>query len=228
MRCRARLFLMSHVGGTRSYSRAEYISDAIVHASGIGAALVGGPILIALAAIWIGDPGVTTAMSIYAVALLAMWVCSAFYNMVTLPHWVDRLRRVDQSAIYLKIAGTYTPFIALTAGHLGFLAAIWAVAAAGASMIIFSARNRTGIAIVLYLGLGWAGAFWGGPLVSNLSDTGFWLLALGGSLYSAGVAFLLWQKLPFHNTIWHLFVFAASAICYAAICVELLAASQTV
>ncbi|GAA5074025.1 hemolysin III family protein [Roseibacterium beibuensis] len=213
---------MSHVAGPRPYSRAEYISDAAIHVVGIGAALIAGPILVALAAIRIGDAPTVTATTIYAITLLAMLSCSALYNMIRRPEWADRLRRLDQSAIYFKIAGTYTPFVALMPGSPGFLAAIWGVAAAGASIVIFSTRKRMLIALVLYLGLGWAGAVMGGPLVSGLSSWGVTLLATGGILYSAGVVFLMWHKLPFHNTIWHGFVLAATIACYAAICVELM------
>jgi hemolysin III len=219
---------MNQTAQARVYTRAEYISDAVVHASGLLAALVGGPILIALAAAWIGDPGLIVALSLYSLTLLAMWGCSAAYNLIQVPDWVDRLRRMDQSAIYFKIAGTYTPFIALGSVQIGFLAAIWGVAVAAASMILFSAKRRMGLAIALYLGLGWAGAVWGGPLVAGLSETGFWLLAIGGLLYSGGVGFLLWQRLPFHNTIWHVFVLIATALCFSAITVELYAAAQRV
>ncbi|MEM7723781.1 MAG: hemolysin III family protein [Pseudomonadota bacterium] len=217
---------MGHVNKERIYSRAEYISDAIVHVSGIGAALIGGPILVALAAIWVGDPGLITALVIYAVTLLAMLTCSALYNMITLPAWTDRLRRMDQSAIYMKIAGTYTPFIALSAGHLGLLTAIWGGAIAGASLILFSMRKHTGLAIVLYLGLGWACVVWGWPMLAALTGPGFWLLVTGGVLYSVGVPFLIWSRLPFHNTIWHVFVLAATAICYAALVVEVAQAAS--
>lgn len=203
----------------RPYTRAEYISDAIVHASGIGAALIGGPLLITLAVIWIGDPGFVAAAAVYFVTGLAMWSASAAYNLIDRPAWIERLRRADQSAIYFKIAGTYTPFAALAAGQTGFLAAIWSVALLGAGLILFS-RKHTWLAIPLYLGLGWAGAVWGGPLVSGLSPLGFWCLAAGGITYSAGIAFLLWRSLPFHNTIWHGFVLAGSTACYAAIVVE--------
>lgn len=213
---------MTHVNGARSYSRAEYLTDAAVHVTGIGAALIGGPVLVAVAAIRIGDPGLVTATGIYAVTLLAMLICSALYNMVRVPAWVDRLRRMDQSAIYLKIAGTYTPFIALSAGHFGLLAAIWGGALAGASLILFSMRKHTGLAIALYLGLGWACVIWGWPMLAALSGPGFWLLTTGGVLYSLGVPFLIWNRLRFHNTIWHVFVLAATAICYAALLVEVL------
>jgi hemolysin III len=215
---------MSHVTGPRPYSRAEYVSDAAIHVLGIGFALVAGPILVALAAWRIGDATTVTAVAIYAATLLAMLTCSALYNMIRMPDWSDRLRRLDQSAIYLKIAGTYTPFVVLFPGSPGFLAGIWAVAIAGASIIVFSAERRTLLAIVLYLGLGWAGVMWGQPLLSGLSPAGMVLLLTGGLLYTGGVAFLLWHRLPFHNTIWHVFVLAATCVCYAAIVVELMAA----
>jgi hemolysin III len=93
----------------RAYSRAEYLSDAVVHVSGLAAALIGGPVLIAMAAIWLGKAGITTAMIIYVVSMVLMLGCSALYNMLQVPAWADRLRRIDQSAIYVKIAGTYTP-----------------------------------------------------------------------------------------------------------------------
>jgi len=211
---------MSYIAGTRPYSRAEYISDAIVHASGIGAALIGGPVMIALTALWIGEPALVAAVAVYVATGLAMWSFSAAYNLLQRPAWVDRLRRFDKSAIYFKIAGTYTPFAILASAHGAFLVAIWSVAAVGALMILFSSRLGW-LSIPLYLGLGWAGAIWGGPLVSGLSPTGFWLLAAGGITYSSGIAFLLWNRLPFHNTIWHVFVFIGSLACYAAIAAEL-------
>ncbi|MBF9057849.1 Hly-III family protein [Rhodobacterales bacterium HKCCSP123] len=211
---------MSHIAGSRAYSRAEYITDAIVHASGIGAALVGGPILIAMTAIWIGEPALVAAVAVYVATGLAMWSFSAAYNLLQRPAWVEWLRRFDKSAIYFKIAGTYTPFAILAAGQGAFLIAIWLVAAIGALLILFSSRLGW-LSIPLYLGLGWAGALWGGPLVSGLSPLGFWLLAAGGIIYSSGIAFLLWSKLPFHNTIWHVFVFLGSLACYGAIAAEL-------
>jgi hemolysin III len=215
---------MSHVNGSRPYSQAEYLSDAAIHVLGIGFALIAGPALVAIAAIRIGDATTVTALTIYALTLLAMLTCSALYNMIRVPQWADRLRRLDQSAIYLKIAGTYTPFVILFPGSPGFLAGIWAVAIAGASMIVFSAKRHTLIAIILYLGLGWAGYALGQPLIDGLSPPGAALLVTGGALYTGGIAFLLWHRLPFHNTIWHVFVLAATCVCYAAIAVEVLGA----
>ena len=97
------------------------------------------PVLITLAAVWFGDATTVIAAVVYGVSLLAMLVCSAVYNMTPRPAWKDLLRRLDQSAIYVKIAGTYTPFAVLTGSHAGFfLAGVWGAAIAGASLILFS------------------------------------------------------------------------------------------
>lgn len=213
---------MAHLRSNRAYSRAEYLSDAVVHGLGIGGALIAGPVLIALAAVWIGDPTLTGALAIYTVTLLAMWVCSALYNLVQSEEMTPRFRRFDQSAIYFKIAGTYTPFIALASGSLGFFAGIWTVALAGASVILFSKRSYIWLAILLYLSLGWAGVVAGGPLLSGITQTAVSLLVAGGLTYSFGIIFLMWHRLPFHNTIWHICVLAGTAICYAAIVAEIL------
>ncbi|MEJ6395642.1 hemolysin III family protein [Gymnodinialimonas sp. 2305UL16-5] len=211
---------MSHIKPNRQYSKAEYVSDAVVHGLGIGGALVAGPVLITLVVVWTKDVGLTTAVSIYAACLLAMWVCSALYNLVQRADLTPRLRQLDQSAIYFKIAGTYTPFVALASGSAGFLAGIWATALGGASIILFSRKAPLWLAIVLYLGLGWAGAVLGGPLLSGISETALALLVIGGLLYSAGIIFLISHRLPFHNTIWHVFVLIATVSCYAAIVTE--------
>ncbi len=205
------------------YSRAEYVSDAVIHVSGIAFALVGGPVIVTLAALWIGEAGIVGAMGIYVITLLAMLTCSALYNMVTVPGWKTVLRRIDQSAIYFKIAGTYTPFVILSGSHAGwFLTGIWGVAIGGASLVLFAPGRFKWLAIAAYLALGWAGVVGGGPLVWSLSGPVLILLLVGGGLYTAGVAFLVWERLPFHNTIWHVFVLAATVVCYAALVVELL------
>ena len=205
-----------------TYSRAEYISDAIIHVSGVTLALVGGPILVTLAAVWTNQGDIITAMVVYVITLVTMLTCSALYNMITVQRWSDMLRRIDQSAIYLKIAGTYTPFIALTGAPAGwFLAGIWGVAVGGASMILFAKGRVRILSIVLYLALGWAGLIWGADFMKEISGVVLILLMIGGSLYTAGVGFLLWERLPFHNTIWHIFVLAATAVLYSALVVEL-------
>ena len=217
---------MEHLRSNRAYSRAEYLSDAVVHGLGIGGALIAGPVLITLSAVWIGDPTLIGALAIYTITLLAMWICSALYNLVQSEALTPRFRRFDQSAIYFKIAGTYTPFIALASGSLGFFAGIWTVALAGASVIMFSKRKYIWLAIALYLGLGWAGVVAGGPLLSGITPLAVSLLVIGGLTYSFGIIFLMWHTLPFHNTIWHICVLMGTSICYAAIVAEILHTSH--
>jgi hemolysin III len=204
------------------YTRAELLSDAAVHAVGLVCAMIAAPVLVTLAALWFGDATTVAAAAVYGLALVAMFVCSTAYNHWALPGWKDVLRRIDQSAIYLKIAGSYTPFAVLTGTHAGlFLAGVWGTAVLGASLIIFSPTPVRWASILLYLGLGWAGALIGGPMLSALSPMGFSLIVAAGSIYTAGLLFFFWERLPFHNTIWHVFVLAASFTLYAAVLLEL-------
>ena len=204
------------------YSRAELLSDAAVHVAGILAALIAVPVLITLAAVWFGDASTVAAALVYGISLIGMLACSALNNMLRLPAWKDFLRRVDQSAIYVKIAGSYTPFAVLTGTHAGvFLTGLWSAALAGAALRLFSAARLKWASILLYLGIGWAGVLAGGPLFAELTPTGFGLILAAGLIYTAGVLFFVWERLPFHNTIWHVFVLAATFVLYAAVLVEL-------
>lgn len=204
------------------YSRAEIVSDAAVHAVGLVAALVAVAVLLVLAGLWFGATWVLLAAAVYGLTLIGMFVCSALYNLVASPAWRDTFRRVDQSAIYMKIAGSYTPFAVLTGTHMGyFLTGVWGAAVAGASLILFGSERMRRPALLLYLAIGWAGIFAGRPLVASLSPAGFALILAAGLVYTAGVVFYLWERLPFHNTIWHVFVLTASFVLYAGLVVEL-------
>jgi hemolysin III len=204
------------------YSRAELVSDAAVHVAGIVAALLAVPVLITLAAVWVGEATVVVAALVYGLCLIGMLACSAVNNMVRLPAWKDLLRRIDQSAIYLKIAGSYTPFAVLAGTHAGiFLAGLWSAALAGAAMRLWSAARLKWASIALYLVIGWVGAVAGGPLFAEMSPTGFALILAAGGIYTLGVVFFVGERLPFHNTIWHVFVRAASFVLYAAVLVEI-------
>ncbi len=204
------------------YTRAELLSDAAVHVIGVAAALIAVPVLVTLAVVWFGDATTVGAALVYGASLLAMFVCSAANNMIRVPARKDMLRRIDQSAIYVKIAGSYTPLAVLTGTHAGlFLASLWGAALAGASMRMLSGARLKWPSILLYLGIGWAAAFFGGPLVSALTPTGFALILAAGGIYTLGVVFFVWESLPFHNTIWHVFVLTATFVLYAAVLVEL-------
>jgi len=206
-----------------SYSRAENVSDLAVHAIGLAAAVLAVPILIVRTwSLGSGAP-VVLGVSIYGATLIAMILCSALYNMAHPDMWSRLLRRLDHSAIYLKIAGTYTPFAVLSPAPTGgFLIWIWACAAVGAGLRSFAQDHWRGAAIGLYLVMGWSGAVAGSALFHEMSSGVFALILGGGLLYTAGFAFYLAKRLPFHRTIWHLFVIAASTVFFAAVTVHVL------
>lgn len=210
------------------YSRAEQLSDAAVHITGIVAALAAVPILLWVVARWLPDRLILSAAAIYGASLIAMLCCSAFYHMTPLPEWKNALRRIDQSAIYLKIAGTYTVFAVLSGSHAGpLLTGLWAAALIGALLIVFSPGRLRWLSLALYLSMGWAGTVAGGSMLAALTPETYALVLVGGSLYTLGLVFFLWERLPFHNTIWHVFVLCASAVLYAALLGEIWARSVT-
>jgi hemolysin III len=207
-----------------AYSRAERIADAVLHLTGVTAALVAVPVLIALAAMWHGGAAAIAAVSVYGVGLIAMLAFSAAYHLVPQPSAKEMLRRLDHAAIYVKIAGTYTPFAVLLAGAqaAAILAGIWSAALAGLALKLAAPRRLEGLAVALYLAMGWAILVVGGPILDRISATGLALLLTGGGLYTLGVVFHLWNRLPFQNVIWHALVLAASFVFYAAVLVEVM------
>ncbi len=210
----------------RAYSRTELLSDAAVHVSGLAAAAVAVPTLIALALIWNGSGTVVLSVSVYGASLLAMLLFSALYNMVPPGSWTAVLRRLDHSAIYFKIAGTFTPFAALSGGPGGtVLAGLWGAALAGTGLRVFAPERLRWLALGLYLAMGWVGALAGAAMFANLSDGVFGLMLAGGIVYTAGFPVYLAKSLPFQNAIWHVFVLAGSVLFFTALVLQLREAS---
>jgi hemolysin III len=205
------------------YSRAERLADTVLHIIGVIAALVAAPVLVTLAAVWYGDASTVGAALIYGASLIAMLTFSACYHMAQHGRAKQILRRLDHAAIYVKIAGTYTPLAVLLAGDAApsILAGIWGAALVGVGFKMVSARRWAGITLTLYLAMGWAVVVVGGPILDEVSNATFRLIATGGVLYTVGVGFLYWERLRFHNAIWHAFVLIASFLIYAAILLEI-------
>ncbi|MBK0400995.1 hemolysin III family protein [Limibaculum sp. M0105] len=213
--------------GLPAYTRAEHIADAVLHVLGVISALVAVPVLITLAAVWHGNLSTVLAAAIYGVSLIAMFAFSAAYHLVHHAGAREILRRFDHAAIYVKIAGTYTPFAVLLARDEAgpILAGIWTAALVGLAIKVTAPRRLETLCLFLYLAMGWAALFIGGPIIDGLSDAGLVLMITGGVLYTLGVVFHLWHSLPFQNAIWHGLVLAASFVFYAAVLVEVRAAA---
>lgn len=203
-----------------AYSRAERVSDAVVHMAGLGAVILAVPALLVVTVSTRGDAAAVTGVAVYGVTLILMLAASAVFNMWERPDWAWLLQRLDHSAIYLKIAGTYTPFTLLTGQGLGLTLGLWGAALAGVGLKVISPARFRWAALSLYLGMGWAGVALGGSFLAALPGPVVWLMLVGGGLYTLGVVFYLWERLPFHNTIWHVFVLAATMVFYAAVILQ--------
>jgi hemolysin III len=210
-----------------SYTPAERRADAVVHAFGLALGLAGCAALAVAAAPRADDLPRLVALGLYAAGLLAMLACSALYNLAEEPARKRLFRRLDHAAIFLMIAGTYTPFALVAIGGAwgaGLLALVWAVAAGGIAAEALGVRRHGRLAVAAYLLLGWSVLPALGPLAAAVSPSGVALLAAGGALYSVGVVFHLWRSLPFQNAVWHGLVLAAAACHYAAVLGEVAAA----
>jgi hemolysin III len=195
----------------------ELAADRAVHLLGLGLGLPAAVAVVASAAG--GGWGELLSVALYAAGLLAMLGCSAAYHLRRTSPRRDWLRRLDHAAIFAMIAGTYTPFTLKLerAWATGLTAGIWTMAALGIAAKLWRPRALPSLSVALYLALGWIGLVALGPFTSTLALTTLLLLALGGVLYSAGVIFHLWQRLPYQNAIWHGFVLVAAGVHYSAV-----------
>ncbi|SLN50880.1 hemolysin-III related [Roseovarius litorisediminis] len=194
-----------------NYTRAERIADGAVHIVGILLALMGIMLVFTIWALPMNGP-VFIATVIYSIALLTMLCASATYHMAA--HTTARpiLRRLDHAAIYVKIAGTFTPLSVFLGTAFGYalLAMVWALALAGATAKLMAERGKMTTGAMPYLALGWAGVALFIPLTGVLPATSLWLMLAGGLLYTSGVVFYHWESLRFANAIWHTFIVTAS------------------
>ncbi|MCT4474780.1 MULTISPECIES: PAQR family membrane homeostasis protein TrhA [Bosea] len=204
--------------GRFDVSRAELWADGVVHALGIalGLAAVTALILRVLVAAPSAD---LVPVAIYGAALLAVLIVSAIYNLWPVSPMKWLIRRFDHSAIYVLIAGTYTPFLMKLGSSLMaqiLLAVVWAASVLGVVLKLAFPGRLDRLSIVLYLVIGWSGILlW--QSIAELPATSLWLMLAGGLLYSIGVIFHVWESLPFQNAIWHGFVLVASGCFYGAV-----------
>ncbi|WP_211103896.1 PAQR family membrane homeostasis protein TrhA [Skermanella pratensis] len=194
------------------YTLLEEIANAVTH--GIGAVLSVAALvaLVALAAVK-DDVRVLVSLTIYGSTLVLLYLASTLYHAVRHARAKLVFKTCDHAAIFLLIAGTYTPYCLLVMdGAWGWtlFAVMWSIAAFGVVFKILHTNRYARLSLMLYLCMGWLGVFAVGPIVANMATEGVLLLALGGLAYTGGVAFFLWESMPFNHAIWHLFVLAGS------------------
>jgi hemolysin III len=201
-----------------AYSLREEIAHGVTHGLGTGLALAGLAGLVAVGrhrGSWClaGD-------TIFGVTLVLLYLASTLYHSIPSPRAKPILRALDHSAIYLLIAGTYTPFTLVNLrGPEGFalLGLVWFLAIAGILWKALATGRYPVFSIALYLGMGWSILLVVKPLVHSVERGGIALLVAGGLTYTAGIVFYLWRRLPYHHAVWHLFVLAGSICHYFAV-----------
>jgi hemolysin III len=196
------------------YSASELFWDGVVHALGLVIAIVAGLALIAIAATDTA-PEEAPAVAIYVVSLVVVLTVSLAFNLAPVNGVKRFLARLDQAAIFLLIAGTYTPVLALLGGtSLGdtTMIIVWGGALIGIALKLFVPEHFGRLALALYLGIGWSGVLVFQALATALPASTLWLLLAGGVTYSLGVIFHLWETLKFHNVVWHCFVVAGATL----------------
>ena len=199
-------------GAFPQYSLGERVADGTIHVISV-AASVAAQTAILIISIQTNTAPMFAGFAIYGVALVATFYFCAVYRLIGWPRLKEVFRRLDHTAIFLMIAATYTPFVLIkmdNAWGLGLLAVVWAIAAIGIGIKLFLPRFLDGLSTALYLVQGWAVLAAWEPLQSALPATALTLLMVGGVLYTVGVAFHLWNQLPYQNAIWHGFVLSAA------------------
>jgi hemolysin III len=199
------------------YTRNEELAHSLTAGLGIVACAVGIPWLL-----WVsfGDPWRMAGALVFGASALAMFVTSVIYHWASDPPRKLLLRKLDHSAIYLLIAGTYTPFtLVALQGAWGWVmfGVVWTLAALG-----IVAKSRVGfrfpkLSVALYLAMGWLAVVPVKPLVDALSASELAWLIGGGLLYTAGVPFYVWKSRRFTHAVWHLFILGGAACHFAAV-----------
>jgi hemolysin III len=201
-----------------SHTPLEHLADACVHAAGVVFSIAATAFLLATALRTLPAADIA-GLIVYCTGMICMFAASAAYNLVQHQGLKEVLRRLDHSAIFIMIAGSYTPFAIVVGGGAGgfMLAAVWAIAVIGVAIKLRFPRRFDKLTILLYLAQGWLVVFALEPLTASLPNQALWLLVIGGVVYTAGVPFHLMERLRFHNAIWHLFVLAGAACQFVAI-----------
>jgi hemolysin III len=199
----------------RALSLSEEIANSVTHGAGLVAS-VAGLVVLVTAAVRRGDAWLITSCVIYASTLVLLYAASTLYHSLAATRARHVFQIIDHSAIYLLIAGTYTPFALVNLrGPWGWtlLVIVWALAVAGvAAKAVFGPRWPI-VSTVLYIAMGWTAVVAFKPMMLHVAPAGIAWLVAGGLAYTGGIAFFAWDRLRYNHAMWHLFVLSGS-ICH--------------
>ncbi|MBP1677128.1 MAG: channel protein, hemolysin family [Bacteroidetes bacterium] len=206
---------------TKRYSAKEEKYNTITHALGIVFGLVAGTVIVRNAALS-GNPWGVGSIIVYALFMTFSYVTSTLYHYNKNEKTKTLLRKFDHAAIYLSIAGSYTPFTLVVLRNQGYwgwtlFAVIWFAAIAGVFLSFYNLKNASKLELACYIAMGWVVVIALKPLIDSLSATNsmnvFWWLIGGGMAYTLGAVLYSFKKIPYMHAIWHLFVLAGS-VCH--------------
>ena len=203
----------------REVLAAEETAHVVTHAIGLVLSVAGLVVLVVLASLR-GDAWHVVSASIYGTTLILLYGASTVYHALPPSRAKGVWRLLDHSAIYLLIAGTYTPFtlVSLRGGWgWSLFGVVWGLAAVGVVFENVATQRSRMISLVLYIGLGWLVAIAVKPFLSAVDTGGVILVALGGLAYTGGIVFYRWRELPYNHAVWHAAVLAGSAFHFFAI-----------
>ncbi len=196
------------------YTCAEEVANGVTHGIGALLAIAGLAVMTAYAALH-GDAWHIVACSIFGATLILLYTASTLYHSIPLEKAKGVLRALDHSAIFLLIAGTYTPFTLVNLrGPWGWslFAVIWTLAVTGILLRLFLRGRLHGLVVALYVAMGWVIVVAVQPMLERVATGGLMLLAGGGLAYMVGIAFYKWRSLRYHHAVWHGFVLLGSAL----------------
>jgi hemolysin III len=201
------------------YGFGDELASSVIHGIGILLSIIGLAVLVVHAASH-GTASDVLASAVYGVSLILLYTASTLYHSIRAESARRLLRTLDHIAIFLLIAGTYTPFtlIALR-GTWGWslFGIVWSLALLGTALELGLLKRYRRFAVLLYVAMGWVGIIAFRPLLAHLQTGGMVLLLAGGVAYTLGVPFYLWRKLPYHHSVWHFFVLAGSVLQFLAV-----------
>lgn len=211
---------MGKLTSNRHQSLGEEVANSISHGLGLIAAIVGTPFLI-LSAIRYADVSYVVGVSVFSATMIILYLASTLYHAMPKGKLKYVFRVIDHSAVYLLIAGTYTPFmLGVLGGAWGWslLISVWVLASIGVGLKAFGKVSHPAVSTILYVVLGWLILIAIKPLVALMAPTGLLLLVLGGVLYTLGVVFfVLDSRLRYGHLVWHLFVLGGTVCHYFSI-----------